>query len=652
MLEISPKTNLLEQKNYRYTLQDVAEPNLYRDIYDYESVPKIPFNHRRVPMNMPEEIWITDTSFRDGQQSVDPYTPDQIVELYKLMSKLGGPYGIIRQTEFFIYSQKDREALERCRDLGLRFPEITTWIRATKEDFRLVRDLGIRETGILVSCSDYHIFKKMKLTRAQAMKKYLETVAEAFEAGVMPRCHLEDITRADFYGFVVPFVNELMKMSRDAGIPVRIRACDTMGYGVPYSEVALPRSVPGIVYGLQHYSDVSSDMLEWHGHNDFYKAVSNAATAWLYGACAVNCSLLGIGERTGNIPLEAMVFEYASLRGSLDGMDPTVITEIADYFKNEIGYEVPPMTPFVGRYFNMTRAGIHADGLLKEEEIYNIFNTRKLLNRPAGVMVSKTSGLAGIAYWINENYGLTGENAVQKHDPLVQNLKAWVDEMYEGGRTTSLSPHELERKVEELNGGPQAGREVSAWNTRPSPSPIRYLKFSKKTYSPASTRAARIDRNEAQRKTRRQPHAHPRGPAPPGAGAAGGGHLPRHARGGFGYERYRGYLRDPLPRGGARRPPRRRARQAGADCRTQARARHAGVLHHEGGRRQHHRRRQPLPRYALPLERQPRALRYARAAAPQDRALSQGLHRPRRPRQRVLCRAQGHLRSRGRPRPG
>ena len=158
MLEISPKTNLLEQKNYRYTLQDVAEPNLYRDIYDYESVPKIPFNHRRVPMNMPEEIWITDTSFRDGQQSVDPYTPDQIVELYKLMSKLGGPYGIIRQTEFFIYSQKDREALERCRDLGLRFPEITTWIRATKEDFRLVRDLGIRETGSLVSCSDDHIF--------------------------------------------------------------------------------------------------------------------------------------------------------------------------------------------------------------------------------------------------------------------------------------------------------------------------------------------------------------------------------------------------------------------------------------------------------------------------------------------------------------
>lgn len=453
MLEISKKTNLLEQKIYKYELQDVEEPNLYRDIYDYDSVPKVAFNHRRVPMNMPEEIRITDTSFRDGQQSVKPYTVEQIVALYKLLSKLGGPYGIISQTEFFIYSKKDREAVEKCQALGLKFPEITTWIRASKEDFKLVKDLGIRETGILVSCSDYHIFKKMKMTRSECLKHYLEVVSLAFEAGLVPRCHFEDITRADFYGFVVPFVNELTEMSRQAGIPVKIRACDTMGYGVPYPGAALPRSVAGIVYGLRHYADVPSDMLEWHGHNDFYKAVVNASTAWMYGAGAVNCSLLGIGERTGNVPLEAMVFEYASLRGSFDGMDPTVITEIADYFRNEIGYNIPEMTPFVGRNFNTTRAGIHADGLLKDEEIYNIFNTKKLLNRPAGVAVSKTSGLAGIAYWINENYGLEGVDALDKRDPLVAELKEWVDGEYAGGRVSALSNHELEAKLAELSGG-------------------------------------------------------------------------------------------------------------------------------------------------------------------------------------------------------
>lgn len=447
MLEISPKSNLLEQKSYKYSLQDIPEPNLYREVYNYEEVPKVPFNHRRVPLGMPAEIWITDTTFRDGMQSQAPYSPEQIVDIYKMLSRLGGPKGIIRATEFFVYSENDRKALNACRELGLEFPEITTWIRATENDFRLVRDLGIKETGILVSCSDYHIFKKLGMTRGQALEHYLKIISLALEMGIRPRCHFEDITRADFYGFVVPFVNEIQRLSEEAGVPIRIRACDTMGYGEPYSEVALPRSVPGIIYGLQHYSDVPSVMLEWHGHNDFYKGVANATCAWLYGASAVNCSMLGIGERTGNVPLEAMVFEYASLRGTLDGMDPTVITEIAEYFRDKIGYDIPPMTPFVGENFNVTRAGIHADGMIKDEEIYNIFDTAKLLGRPAGVTVSSTSGLAGIAYWINAHYHLTGSEALSKKDPLVLHIKEWVAAQYAAGRQTVISSKELEKLI-------------------------------------------------------------------------------------------------------------------------------------------------------------------------------------------------------------
>ena len=375
------------------------------------------------------------------------------MDLYKLMSRLSGPKGIIRQTEFFIYSKKDREALDKCRELGLRFPEITSWIRATPQDFKLVADMGIPETGILVSCSDYHIFKKLHMTRRQAMDTYLATVKEAFAAGVIPRCHLEDITRADFYGFVVPFVNALQDLSREAGIPVKIRACDTLGLGVPYGGSTLPRCVPGIIYGLRHYADVPARCLEWHGHNDFHLATANAGHAWMYGASAVNCTLLGIGERTGNVPLESMVFQYAGFRGTLDGMDTTAITDIARYFKYQIGYDIPENTPFVGRNFNVTRAGIHADGLLKDEEIYNIFDTKRLLNRPASVMIGKTSGLAGIAYWINDNYDLTGDAAIAKNDPLVAQLKAWVDAEYENGRQSTLGRHELEAKVQEFAPG-------------------------------------------------------------------------------------------------------------------------------------------------------------------------------------------------------
>ena len=450
-LTFSDSTNLLEQSAYKYQLQDREEPNLYRHLFDYESVPKVSFNHRFVPTCMPKEIWITDTTFRDGQQSTSPFTVEQIVHLYKLMHSLGGPKGIIRQSEFFVYSEKDRESLLRCKELGYDFPEITTWIRASEKDFQLVKDLGIRETGVLVSCSDYHIYKKMGLTRAKALDKYLGVVKSILDRGIYPRCHFEDITRADFYGFVVPFATELNRLGEEAGIPIKIRACDTMGYGVSYAGAALPRSVPGIIYGLMHYAGTPSEMLEWHGHNDFYKVVTNASTAWLYGASSVNCSLLGIGERTGNCPLEAMVMEYASLRGTTDGMELPVITEIARYFEDEIGYEIPPRTPFVGRNFNVTRAGIHADGLLKDEEIYNIFDTAKLLGRPALVAVDSHSGLAGIAHWVNSFFRLEGDNTIDKREPFVAAMKMRVDAQYESGRTTVMGDEELENILREVD---------------------------------------------------------------------------------------------------------------------------------------------------------------------------------------------------------
>ncbi len=446
-IKLSNKSNLLERDPYMYELQDVEKPELFRELFPYTEVPKIAYNYRRVPMSMPENIYITDTSFRDGQQSRAPYSTEQMVHIYKLLHKLGGPNGIIRQTEFFVYSEKDRKALEQCMELGYDFPEITTWIRATKSDFALVRDIGIKETGILVSCSDYHIFNKMGLTRKQALDKYIGIVSDAIEAGLRPRCHFEDITRADFYGFVVPFAAELMKLSRESGIPIKIRACDTMGYGVPYPGVALPRSVSGIIYGLQHYADVPCEMLEWHGHNDFYKGVVNASTAWLYGAQAVNCSLLGIGERTGNVPLEAMVFEYAQLRGDFGGMEPRVITEIADYIVKETNYDLPPMTPFVGRSFNLTRAGIHADGLLKDPEIYNIFDTEKILDRPPLVAVSNVSGLAGIACWINNYFRLPSDKAVSKKEPFIAKIKEWIDSEYDAGRITVISDDEMKEQI-------------------------------------------------------------------------------------------------------------------------------------------------------------------------------------------------------------
>lgn len=432
------------KKNIKeYKLQEVDEPNLFRDMFPYSEVPKTVFDHKTVPMDPLKDFWITCTTFRDGQQARPPYTAKQIVDLYDFIHRLGGPKGIIRQCEFFLYSKKDREAVEKCLEKGYKFPEVTGWIRANKNDFQLVKEMGLKETGILTSCSDYHIFLKLNKSRKAALEAYLDVVRAALDAGIKPRCHLEDLTRADIYGFVLPFVQALMKLSDESGIPIKVRLCDTLGYGVTYPGATLPRSVPKLVHTLVHEGGVPGERLEWHGHNDFHKVLVDASTAWLYGCAAVNGTLLGFGERTGNPPIEGMVIEYMSLKGTADGMDTTVITEIAEYFQKEIGAVIPPNYPFVGSSFNTTRAGIHADGVFKNEEIYNIFDTAKLLNRPLRVTVTDKSGLAGIAYWLDAYLRLKDENKIDKHHPGVVAIAKWVEEQYREKRTTGISDDEM-----------------------------------------------------------------------------------------------------------------------------------------------------------------------------------------------------------------
>jgi len=442
---------------------DTTEANLLESTFDYDMPPLIRFDGPLVEhidgqavefdtsSIKTRDIHITDTTFRDGQQARPPYTIDQMVHLYDLLAKLGGPKGVIRQTEFFLYTKNDRETLDRCRALGHQYPECTGWIRAVKGDFRLVKEAGLKETGMLTSSSDYHIFNKLKFkTRKECMDSYCEVVDAAFEAGVRPRCHLEDVTRADWDGFVMPFVDRLMRMSEQVPeeLSVKIRICDTMGFGLHYPGVELPRSVPKIIYKLNQECGVPSDRLEWHGHNDFHRVLANGATAWLYGCDAVNCTLFGVGERTGNPPLEAAVLEYISLKQDMCGIQTEMITEIADYMRS-IRLPIPDNYPFVGKHFNTTRAGIHAGGLRQDERIYNIFDTNKLLNRPPRVALTDKSGADGVALWVNEFFGLKADERISKIK--VHKVARWVMDQYEvHGRMSSITDEELEEKVQEL----------------------------------------------------------------------------------------------------------------------------------------------------------------------------------------------------------
>ncbi len=429
-------------------LIDAGRPNLYRQTFPYSEFPKVTFDKQSVKYDIPEEIWITDTTFRDGQQARPPYTPEQILRIYDFLHQIDGGTGLIRQCEFFLYSKRDRKAVELCKERGYEFPEITGWIRAVPADFKLVSQMGLGETGILTSASDYHIFLKLRKTRSKALDAYLSIARASLDKGVVPRCHFEDVTRADYEGFVLPFAAELMKLAEEYKKPVKIRLCDTLGFGLPWAGAALPRSVPKLICGLRQIG-VPAEWLEWHGHNDLHKVQVNAATAWLYGCSAVNAAIFGVGERTGNPPLEAMVVEHAQLKGMIESVNYAAITELAKYAGSELGFEISRDYPLVGKDFNVTRAGIHADGLLKNEEIYNCFDTSKLLNRPVKVAITDKSGAAGIKHWVEARYKIE----IPKHDPRITKIKDRIDAEYSANRVLAISDDEMFEWAREAFGG-------------------------------------------------------------------------------------------------------------------------------------------------------------------------------------------------------
>jgi hypothetical protein len=136
--------------------------------------------------------------------------------------------------------------------------------------------------------------------------------------------------------------------------------------------------------------------------------------------------------------------DYIALHGGdTCGIDTTIITDVARYYHDDLGDYISPNQPFVGDDFNTTRAGIHADGAIKNERIYNIFDTGKLLNRPMSVAITDKSGAAGIAFWLNEHFRLPEERKIDKNDPRLLRIHKWVMAQYAKNRVSTISEAEL-----------------------------------------------------------------------------------------------------------------------------------------------------------------------------------------------------------------
>ena len=428
-------------------MDDPKAPELFERAFPPDGFPAYEWTAR--PERLPGEVWTTETTHRDGQQGGLPLTVEQGVRIYELQCAFTGGSGALRQAEFFVYRDADRRmleaALERYADGAPVEP--TTWIRASAADAALVAEIGVRETGMLASASDYHTFHKFTPAgRRNAAESYLAGVRGVLEAGIRPRLHLEDATRAP-REFVLPFVEAVQELA--AGYPEiappKFRICDTMGLGLPYEDVEWPRSVPRLVRALRD-AGVAAEELEFHPHNDLHLIVVNSLAALRAGCCAVNGTLLGKGERSGNAPLEA-VLAHAAGMGCLPALpDFRVLNELAALYE-ELGQPLPAKYPLYGRDAHRTRAGIHADGLNKFWRMYAPFDVQRLLGRPLELSFTKDSGIAGLVFLVRQH---TGEQP-SKDDPRLRAVHDELLRQFDAGRQTAVEWEEVEHLLAVTN---------------------------------------------------------------------------------------------------------------------------------------------------------------------------------------------------------
>lgn len=419
---------------------DVDTPEYFPASFPRDGFPQYVWTAR--PDGLPTAAWTTETTHRDGQQGGLPLTVEAGVRLYELMNAFTGPSGALRQAEFFVYRPSDRAMLEAALERYCSGAPIepTTWIRAAPKDVALVAGLGVRETGMLASASDYHTFHKFTPGgRRQAAETYLEAVQRVLDAGIRPRLHLEDATRAP-REFLLPFVEAVLDAARTyapAQRP-RFRVCDTLGLGLPYDQIAWPRSVPGMIRELRGLGLAAED-LEFHPHNDTHLVVANCLAAVQAGCAAINGTLLGKGERTGNAPLEGVLVHLIGMGYfAQTAPDFTALNALAALYE-QLGEPLPAKYPLFGKDAHRTRAGIHADGLNKFWWMYAPFDVNALLGRPLEVSLTKDSGLAGLIFVIKQHTG----RDLAKDDPCLLQAHAWIQAEFDAGRQTAIEWEEL-----------------------------------------------------------------------------------------------------------------------------------------------------------------------------------------------------------------
>lgn len=338
------------------------------------------------------KVFIDDTTLRDGEQTAGVvFSNHEKITIARMLAEIG-----VDQIEAGIPAMggDEKEVIKKIVDLDLPC-SILAWNRAVIDDIKHSLDTGVKAVAISIAVSDIHIQHKLKQSREWVLDSMKKAVDFAKSHNLYVSVNGEDASRAD-----VEFLIEFAKTAKEHGAD-RFRFCDTIGLMEPFKTYEIIKTI---------INETGIDV-EMHTHNDLGLATANALAGIKAGAKWINTTVMGLGERAGNAPIEEVVM---ALKLTMDidlPIQTSMFRELAEYVASASSRTVPAWKAVVGANVFAHESGIHADGVLKDPKTYEAFSPEEVgLTRQ--ILIGKHSGTHALVAKFRE-YGieLTREEA-------------------------------------------------------------------------------------------------------------------------------------------------------------------------------------------------------------------------------------------------
>ena len=351
-----------------------------------------------------DSVALLDTTLRDGEQAPGvSISPEEKVEIARELDRIGVE---TIEAGSACTGRDEREAIRRVVEAGLD-ARVTSFARGVREDVDLALDCGVEGIGLVVPASDRHIETKVGTTRRDVIDTTVDLVAYAREHGLWVEVMGEDGSRAD-----PDFLADLMAAALDAGAD-RICYCDTVGH-------ASPEHTTEVVGRLAELGPTST-----HVHDDLGLAMANVLASIGAGAEAVHATVNGVGERAGNAALEEVAIALAHCY-DVETIDTEGLYSLADTTASATGVALPSNKAVVGENAFAHESGIHTDGTLKDDAMYEPYPP-ELVGRERRLVLGKHTGRAGVR-------AALAEHDIEASAEEVSEIVSRVTELAERGK--------------------------------------------------------------------------------------------------------------------------------------------------------------------------------------------------------------------------